>query len=156
MLKTIRLKPNPTGKDRTRHGATAAQLAAEWVDIQNTGKQAVDVTGVVVMHVAYRPGASQGHWEKVLSLPKVVLASGRVIRIHAGQTRPAGVIRPEDLAGADIHLFTGEDRYIWNNDRADCSSLWLPGKNDPFDKAWYAEKPAEGAILLRSGDWLVG
>jgi hypothetical protein len=155
MLKTVRLKPNPAGKDRSRFGATAAQLAAEWVDLKNVGNQSIDVTGVVNKHVAYAAGASQGHWETVLSFSKGVLAPGQVIRIHAGHDRGTAVIRPEDLAGADFHLFTGEDRYIWNNDKADCSSLWIPGQNNPFDSAWYAADPAEGAILVRSGNNLV-
>lgn len=156
MLKTVKLKPNPAGKDRTRYGGmTAAQLAAEWVDLKNVGNQSIDVTGVIAKHVAYAPGAAQGHWEVVLSFSKGILAPGQVIRIHAGQDRGTGVIRPEDLAGANFHLFTGEDRYIWNNDKADCSSLWVPGQRDPFDAAWYAANPEEGAVLVRSGNNLV-
>lgn len=35
-LIVIRIKPNPTGKDRPPHGGlTAAQLAGEWVDFRN-------------------------------------------------------------------------------------------------------------------------
>ena len=154
MLKTYRLKPNPAGKDRTRSGATPAQLAAEWVDLKNVGNQSIDVTGVIAKHVAYAPGASKGHWEVVLSFTKGVLAPGKVIRIHAGQDRGSSVIRTEDMAGAGFHLFTGEDRYIWNNDKADCSSLWVPGQNEPFDSAWYAANTDEGAVLVRVGDSL--
>lgn len=155
MLKTVQLKPNPMGKDRTRYGATAAQLAAEWVDLKNMGNQNIDVAGVIAKHVAYVPGATQGHWVVVTSFSKGLLAPGQVIRIHAGKDRGTGVIRAEDLAGADFHLFTGEDSYIWNNDKADCSSLWAPGRNDPFDAAWYSANPPEGAVLVRSGDNLV-
>ena len=155
MLKTVQLKPKPAGKDRTRHGATAAQLAAEWVDLKNVGNQNIDVAGVIAKHVAYAPGAKQGHWEVVLSFSKGILSPAQVIRIHAGKDRGTGVIRAEDLTGADFHLFTGEDHYIWNNDKADCSSLWVMGQNDPFDAAWYAANPPEGAILVRSGNNLV-
>jgi hypothetical protein len=156
MLKTSQLKPNPAGKDRTRLGATAAQLAAEWVDLKNVGKQKIDVSRVIVKHVAYAPGLAQGHWKLLLSFSKGILAPGQVIRIHAGKDRGPSVIRAGDLAGADFHLFTGEDRYLWNNDKTDCSSLWLPGQSNPFDLAWYAANPPEGAILVRSGDNLVG
>jgi hypothetical protein len=155
MLKTVRLKPNPAGKDRTRAGATAAQLAAEWVDLKNLGNDRIDLTGVVVKHVAYAPGAVQGHWEVVQSFSKGILSPGQVVRFHAGQDRGVGVIRAEDLSGADFHLFTGDDRYIWNNDKADCSSLWYSGLSDPFDAAWYAANPPEGAVLVRSGNNLV-
>lgn len=156
MLKTVQLKPNPAGKDRTRFGGvTAAQLAAEWVDLKNVGNQNLDVSAVIAKHVAYPPGASQGHWEVVTSFTKGILTPGQVIRIHAGQDRGIGVIRAEDLAGATFHLFTGEDRYVWNNDKADCSSLWIARQNDPFDAAWYAANPPEGVVLIRSGNSLV-
>lgn len=156
MLKTVQLKPNPAGKDRTRYGGlTADQLAAEWVDLKNVGNQSIDVSGVIAKHVAYAPGAAQGHWELVTSFNKGTLAPGQVIRIHTGKDRGSGVIRPEDLTGATFHLFTGEDRYLWNNDKADCSSLWLPGQHNPFDAVWYSANPPEGAVLVRSGDALV-
>ena len=50
-MKTIRtnqLKPNPAGKDRTRSGASETQLAAEWVDIMNTGRIDADLNGVAL------------------------------------------------------------------------------------------------------------
>lgn len=156
MLQTVQLKPNPIGKDRTRFGGlSATQLAAEWVDLKNVGNRNIDVSAVVAKHVAYSPGASQGHWEVVTSFSKGILSPGQVIRIHAGQDRGIGVIRAEDLAGATFHLFTGEDRYVWNNDKADCSSLWGVGQNEPFDAAWYTGSPSEGVILIRSGNSLL-
>jgi hypothetical protein len=155
MLKTVQLKPNPPGKDRTRYGVTATQLAAEWVDLKNVGNRSINVTGVIAKHVAYAPGASRGHWEVFTSFSKGILTPGQVIRIHAGKDRGTSIIRPEDLAGANFHLFTGEDRYIWNNDKADCSSLWIAGRTDPFDATWYAANPPDGAVLIRSGNNLV-
>ncbi len=153
-FQTYRLKPNPAGKDRGRFGATPSQLAAEWVDLRNTGAAAVALTGVTLTHVAYKPGASQGHWEPVFTFGQGVLNPGQVVRIHAGQAR-TGVILPEDLAGADYHLFTGEDRYVWNNDRGDCSSLWEAGQPGPYDSACYPAAPPEGVVLVRSGNALV-
>ena len=123
--------------------------------MKNLGNRNIDLSGVVAKHVAYAPGASQGHWEVVTSFRKGILAPGQVVRVHAGKDRGTGVIRPEDLAGADFHLFTGEDRYVWNNDKADCSSLWIAGQRAPFDSAWYAANPPEGAVLVRSGNNLV-
>lgn len=150
-FQTIRMKPNPAGKDRSRNGATPAQLAAEWVDLQNIGTRPVDVAGVTLKHIAYAPGAAQGHWEAVFGFARGVLKAGQVVRIHAGQDRGVAVIRPADLVGADFHLFSGHDRYVWNNDRGDCSSLWQAGQANPYDTACYTAPPPEGVVLVRSG-----
>lgn len=45
-LQTVRLKPNPAGKDRTRSGASETQLGGEWADIKNTGRLDVNLVGV--------------------------------------------------------------------------------------------------------------
>ena len=116
-MKTIRtnqLKPNPAGKDRTRAGASQTQLAAEWVDIKNTGRVDVDLTGVTLFHQAFkRDGTFE--WEVVRQLTGV-LPAGKVLRIHSG-IGPYSVVRDEDKAGSDYYFFTEESRYIWNNDK---------------------------------------
>ncbi|MBS0261595.1 MAG: lamin tail domain-containing protein [Planctomycetes bacterium] len=150
-LKTVRLNPTPAGKDRTRYGgASAAQLGGEWADIQNVGSQAVDLTGVSLHHIAYHPNGTS-HWEHVMTF-NGALSPGKVMRIHAG-SGPASVLRQEDLAGADHHLFS-HGNYVWNNDKADCAGLF-DGRSDPFDKACYGANPPEGAILQRVADSLV-
>jgi len=154
-FQTTHLKPNPTGKDRGRLGVSPAQLAAEWVDLKNTGTNAVNLTGLILKHVAYAPGAAQGHWEPVLTFTQGVLNPGQVVRVHAGQTRNHEVIRPEDRVGANFHLFSGKDEYVWNNDRGDISSLWAPGAAAPYDSAGYAPPAPDGVILVRSGNALV-
>ena len=45
---------------------SATQLAAEWLDITNIGAQSVDLAGVELYHLAFRPGESQGHWAKIM------------------------------------------------------------------------------------------
>jgi len=45
------------------------------------------------------------------------LQPGRTLRVHSGWG-PASVIRPEDLAGADLHTFTHRN-YVWNNREGD-------------------------------------
>ena len=154
-LQTVRMKPNPAGKDRTRYGASAAQLAAEWVDIKNVSDVAVNINGVRLCHIAYSDSYPNGRWELITSFTGT-LQPGKVIRVHSGEAKNANQIRSEDLAGADFHLFTGRDAYVWNNDRGDSSSLWTADDNQPFDKASYPTPPAEGAILTRVGDTLVG
>lgn len=153
-LQTIRMKPNPAGKDRTRYGASAAQLAAEWVDIKNVSEVAVNITGVRLCHIAYSDAYPNGRWELVTSFSGT-LQPGKVIRVHAGEAKNANQIRAEDLVAADFHLFSGRDAYVWNNDRGDCSSLWTAEGDQPFDKACYSSPPADGAILTRVGDALV-
>ena len=152
-LQTVRLKPNPSGKDRTRHGGTTAtQLGGEWVDIQNVGTQAVSLDSVILHHVAYSADGRTCRWERVMTF-KGVLQSGKVFRLHSG-SGPESVLRQEDILGADFHLFTGGN-YIWNNDRGDCSALFIDGQSSPFDKACYATSPPEGVVLKRVGDTLV-
>jgi hypothetical protein len=153
-LKTVQLKPNPFGKDRTRRGgATTAQLGGEWVDLQNTGSKAVDLTGVKLYHIAYSGATDNGRWEEVMSF-KGSLGIGEVIRVHAG-SGPVSALHEIDQMGANFHLFTGRDAYVWNNDRRDCSALWQSGENEPFDRACYDANPPEGVILVRVGDKLV-
>ncbi|MDM4018232.1 hypothetical protein [Roseiconus lacunae] len=153
-LQTVRLKPNPTGKDLTRRGvATAAQLGAEWVDIKNVGRTPVDLTGVTLYHIAYAGATDSGKWEKIMTFTGA-LGLGKIIRVHAGNG-PLNVLRPIDHQGADFHLFTKRNSYVWNNVRSDCAALWQAGKTQPFDKACYSPNPPEGVILIRSGDRLV-
>ena len=148
-----RIKPNPTGKDRTRYGgASAAQLGAEWVDIKNTSAGGVNLAGIALWHIAYSGGQAQA--QRVVDLTGV-LGAGQTLRIHSGQTRPLNVLFQEDLVGADFHGFTGNDNYTWNNDLPDCPGLVRTSQNAYVDRACYDANPPEGAILVRAGDRLV-
>ena len=152
-LQTVRLKPNPSGKDRTRRGgATATQLGGEWADIQNVCDKPVKLEGVALFHVAYSADGRTRQWEKIMDF-KGILQPGQLMRIHAGSGGES-VLLPVDKAGANIHLFTGGN-YVWNNDKADCAGLFMNGQSEPFDKAYYATNPPEGVILKRVGDKLV-
>jgi hypothetical protein len=155
-MKTLlitRIKPNPAGKDRNRFGtATASQLAAEWVDFKNTGSAAVDLCGIELYHLAYAPGSTQGRWDKIIDF-NGILQVGRTVRVHSG-SGPESVIRPEDRAGADHHLFTGRN-YVWNNREGDCPTLFDPMLNQNVDQASYDPYPPEGQVLVRSGSKLI-
>lgn len=149
-LQSVRLKPNPAGKDRTRRGGAAtAQLGGEWVDIQNTGAAPVDLSGVTLYHVAYSGACDAGTWQPVMNF-KGILGVGEVLRVHAGHG-PVAALHAVDQQGANYHLFTGRDQYDWNNDRGDCAALFQAGQSDPFDRAWYDPNPPEGVILTRLG-----
>jgi len=154
-LQTVRLKPNPSGKDRTRYGgASATQLGAEWADLANVSDKRVDVAGVGLWHIAYDANGN-GHWEKVTSFSKGIIQPGQIIRVHAGHG-PVSALRPEDKEGADFHIFTDRDAYVWNNqDYGDCAGLFMEGDANPFDKACYDRDPPEGMVLDRVGDRLV-
>lgn len=151
-LKTVRLKPNPPGKDRDRHGASATQLGAEWVDIQNVGRSPVDLGGVQLFHIAYSRGDRTGRWAELMSF-RGTLPVGQIVRVHSG-SGPLNQLRQEDIQGADHHLFTGKN-YVWNNVEGDCSGLFETGQPSPFDRACYDPNPPEGEVLERVGDKLV-
>lgn len=115
-LTIIRIKPNPAGKDRPPHGGPSpAQLAAEWVDFRNDQGQDVSLNGVSLWHLTYAPGRAP-EWAKVQTFSGT-LPSGKIVRVHSGQKRELSVIRPEDFAAADYHVFTGEDEFARVHDQ---------------------------------------
>ena len=152
-LRVVRIKPNPAGKDRSRHGVEAAQVAAEWVDLENLGPAPASLEGVEVHHLAY-PAGGQARWEKVVGL-RGELASGKAVRVHSGREIPLAELRPEDVQGADFHVFAGRDLYVWNNAEGDCGGLWQRTTRAWLDKACYDPYPPEGLVLVRQGDSLV-
>jgi hypothetical protein len=152
-VRASQIKPNPAGKDRTRSGnASGTQLGGEWVDVRNSGNTGVNMNGVRLCHVAYSPDGRQSWWAEVISFTGT-LGAGEVVRVHSG-SGPLSALRPEDIAGAIHHLFTGKN-YVWNNDKSDCSGLFVAGAQQPFDTACYEAYPPEGQILKRVGDKFV-
>ncbi len=153
-LTIIRIKPNPAGKDRPGHGGpTAAQLAAEWVDFRNDSGVDVSLDGISLWHLTYAPGRDR-EWERVVNFG-FTLPAGTIARVHAGQKRDLSVVRPEDIAGADYHVFTGDDAYVWNNKQGDSPLLFKGAAKETIDTASYAANPPEGEVLVRLGNQLV-
>ncbi len=152
MIQTSQLKPNPAGKDRTKTNISETLLAAEWVDIKNTGRTSVDLTGVSLFHKAFKRDGSY-EWELVLRLSGNIDA-GKVLRIHSGNG-PYSVVRTEDKLGSDYYMFTCNSRYVWNNDFGDSSLLWQPSDKVTIDEASYDPYPPDGVILQRVGSKLV-
>ncbi len=151
-LQIIRIKPNPSGKDRNRYGtASPAQLGAEWVDFKNTGNAGVNLDGVALYHVAYHAG--QGRWEKITTF-RGNLGTNEIVRVHTGKARDLSVLHQDDVSGAHHHLFTGNDAYVWNNKEGDTPALREPNDNG-IDQAQYDPNPPEGEFLIRSGNKLV-
>lgn len=154
-LQTSRLKPNPAGKDKNRSGrSSTAQLGAEWVDIRNTGSEAVKLDGVKVYHVAF-VGGRPSHWDLLTSFTGT-LGVGEIVRIHGGHG-PEAALNAEDRNGATYHVFTARDQYVWNNAEGDTSRITEPSGTGELeaDRASYDPCPPDGVVLVRSGSKLV-
>lgn len=152
-LTIIRIKPNPAGKDHPAHGSPSpSQLAGEWVDIRNDAAQDVPLGNISLWHLAYATGRAP-EWEKVTGFSGT-LPADKIMRVHAGEQRSLSVIRPEDLPGADYHIFSGSDAYVWNNKQGDSPLLYDAPSKQTIDKASYAPNPPEGVVLVRQGDML--
>jgi hypothetical protein len=154
-LTITQAKPNPTGKDRLGSFIPPSQLAGEWVDFKNTGEEDYSLVNIKLYHIAYTISYPNGAWEEVMSF-KGVLGAGEVVRVHSGGKVPLTELLPIDKAGADYHLFTGNN-YIWNNKRSDSPRLALKqnGQVYEIDKASYSAYPQEGKILKRVGNNLL-
>lgn len=151
ILRVVRAKPNPAGKDRIGTITPKKQLAAEWLDFKNAADESYELQGVSLHHIAYQPGCRDGKWAEIMSF-KGALRPGEVVRVHSGPEIPLSEMYPEDAAGATYHLFTGNN-YVWNNDCGDTAGLW-DGKVW-IDAASYDPYPVEGKILTRQGDKLI-
>lgn len=157
-LRVTQLKPNPSGRDRTTSGATATQLAGEWVDLHNEGIAAFDLRELHLFHRAYKPYSTTWEWAKVMAAEasfQALLLPGQTLRIHSGRVRDLSVIAAADRFGADVHGFTGHDSFIWNNENADEAGVWEPARKAFRDRAEYSAHPPEGVVLVRVGDMLV-
>ena len=153
-LHIVRAKPNPAGKDHPPHGGPSpTQLAAEWVDFKNTGPSGVDLATSELFHLAFSADG-KSTWARVTGFTGNVPA-GQVVRVHSGEVRSINVIAIADQVGADHHVFTGVDRFVWNNAQGDRPSLWDSALKEWIDQTSYDPYPQDGAVLTRVGSKLV-
>lgn len=152
MLKIMKAKPNPLGKDRVRALIPPQQLAGEWVDIKNEGNSPVNLNGFIVCHIAYTGNGCET--QPVKEFVDFILPAGKIFRLHSGGYMPESQLSLPDSMEADYHEFTGKN-YVWNNDKPDRPSI-LNLKTKQFeDQADYDAYPPEGKILIRSGNKLL-
>ena len=158
-LQIYRAKPNPDGRDRFGSTVPTSQIAGEWVDLLNTGLQPFNLGGVALQHVAYPSPLTMGVWREVMLFPDFSLGVSEILRVHSGRKVDLSVLYPEDQSGAEWHIFTGNNYYVWNNDRGDAARLVVsaddPQREVQLDKAEYISIPPEGVVLSRVGDLLI-
>ena len=109
-LTITQAKPNPVGKDRLGSLVPSSQLAGEWVDFKNTGDEDYPLDSIKLYHIAYTTACPNGVWEEVIGFNGVLDVS-KVVRVHSGGKISLTELSPIDRAGADYHLFTG-DNYV--------------------------------------------
>lgn len=152
-LQIIRAKPNPAGRDRFGRLTPSSQLAAEWIDIANTGVTSESLTSLTLYHKIFNDFCIELGFDEVISF-RGILGSGEVVRIHSGGEIPLNQMYAEDVQGVDHHLFTGTN-YLWNNKCGDTAVLYNTITKLEMDRAYYDSNPPEGKILRRIGNKLI-
>lgn len=157
MLKIIKAKPNPLGKDKPLGLLMInKKLGAEWIDIKNVGSAPVFLKDIQIYHIAYKDGKAEWEIAKDFSnllLPALGLPTGLTIRLHSG-SGPVSILNPEDVAGVNRHYFTRKT-YIWNNDKIDKPMIWDKTKKVIVDQTYYDTPVMDGKILVRINDKLI-
>lgn len=155
-----RAKPNPAGKDRVSGYPQQQQLLGEWVDLQNTGDAAVNLSTLNLCHVQF---SNQGVPEDKPTIYWTgkygeVLNPGQVLRVHTGKSEHAGSMAYNDAQGVHLHAFAEKGNFVLNNNYGDVISVWWKGQDGKWNKedaAGYDPNPPEGVILKRVGDKLI-
>ena len=156
MLRIIKAKPNPVGKDRTpKLLTTQSRLGAEWIDIKNIGSAGFSLKNIQIYHVAYINGKAEWKLLKDFNSALLIpaLPSGIVMRIHSGNG-PLSVLSPEDVQGASRHYFTGKN-YVWNNDKTDKPMIYDKVKKIRLDETFYNPPVLDGKVLVRVNNQLI-
>jgi len=133
--------PNPSGKDRPRHGTPSnAQLNSEWMEFANMANHNLDMSGVALCHYTFTDRC-QKTGEDQLTTFNGELAAGHSIRVHSGSGQPSweGTVR---------HLYLNRTNYAWNNRCGDTAVL-RNAAGTLVDWASYDSNPLEGQVLRR-------
>lgn len=159
LVRIIQAKPNPAGKDTQNGRPRTEQLLGEWVDLQNTGTEALSFSVLNLADSTFDGQCAVQEKARIYWTGNGgTLQPGEILRVHAGSQRDAAQMRVEDRAGATHHAFTESDRFLLNNDCGDNLSVWWKTTGDEWhnaDRTHYDPNPPEGKILKRVGDKLV-
>jgi hypothetical protein len=170
-LRIIQAKPNPTGKENCEdqnglvERAVEAQgfaslLLGEWIDVKNTGVEAVDFQTMQLRHAIFDDDChTTGELELYWIGDNVdLLKPGQVLRIHGGRREDAHLAPVEDQVGADWHGYAESDGFILNNRCGDKLVLSWQDASDQIHQDWacFAPNPPKDLILKRSGNLLAG
>lgn len=159
-LQIYQSKPNPTGKDKTSSGVPKPeQLLGEWVDIRNTGTEPVKFSTMQLHHTLFGDRCeTAGRTELYWSCGGTdELKPSQVLRVYTGRKRDEQLMNPADRVGSNWTAFADRDNFVLNNKCGDAIIVtWQDSRGNRYsDKAAYRPNPPEGAILRRSGDYLV-
>jgi hypothetical protein len=155
-----RSKPNPAGKDRAYGYPQQQQLLGEWVDLQNNGDVAVNLSILNLCHVQFSSQGVPEHKPTIYWTGKYgeVLNPGQILRVHTGRSGYIGNMAYDDAHGVYSHAFAEKGNFVLNNNYGDVVSVWWKGQDSEWnrgDAARYDSNPPEGAILRRVGDKLI-
>ncbi len=147
------IRPNPIGKDWGQGIAVHQKVVKENVDFRNDSRETIELNGVGLYHLIFDI-QGKASWSLVMTFTGH-LKPRETVRVHSGEKRPVTLLSVEDRLGADYHLFTGEDRYTWNNLQGDRPALYDSIEKDWIDETYYDPNPPDGATFVRVGEKLV-
>lgn len=169
-LQIIQAKPNPTGKageeDQDGLGSrcgnrqfSTSVLLGEWVDVKNTGQDAVNFQDIQLRHAFFGEdcrGTAELELYWIGENNSYVLKPGQILRIHGGHREDAHLMSADDQAGADWHGYTESDNFILNNLCGDKIVLSWQDTGNQIQQDWacFAPNPPKDLILKRSGNLL--
>lgn len=158
-LQIYKAKPNPAGKDKAGNYPKAEQLLGEWVDIKNNGTSEINLSGLTLCHTEFEPGCKPKPKPSIYwtASPGTKLKAGEIIRVHTGKSIYWALMKSQDATGVNHHAFAESGSFVLNNDCGDGLSIWWKRQDSwqKVDKASYRPYPPEGAVLIRSGGFLV-
>ncbi len=153
LLQVFRAKPNPAGRDKVYGAPRPEQLLGEWVDIRNTGTEAIPFSAISLSHTLFdnqcnNTGRAEIYWSGGGSN---VLAVGQVVRVHTGNRLDAHLMNASDKLGCNWHGYADRSNFVLNNS---CGDIITATWTDSFgtrqrDTVSYSRNQPEGAILER-------
>lgn len=151
-MQIVRAKPNPAGRDKVYGVPKPEQLLGEWVDIRNTGTEAIPFSSISLSHTLFDNQCNNtGRVEPYWSGGSEFLAVGQVIRVHTGKLSDKHLMNPADGQGCNWHGYANRENFVLNNA---CGDVITATWTDSFgstqrDTVSYNRNQPEGAILER-------